>query len=66
MKKRKLGKSNLEVAALGLGCMGMSFGYGPPADKREMISLIRRAVELGALGWDCAIAVEAGKRIISY
>jgi predicted aldo/keto reductase-like oxidoreductase len=47
MQKRKLGKSNLEVSAIGLGCMGMSFGYGPPADKTEMISLIRKAVELG-------------------
>ena len=41
MQKRKLGHSNLEVSALGLGCMGMSFGYGPAADKQEMISLIR-------------------------
>src|SRR5437016_13193885 len=47
MKKRKLGKSNLEVSALGLGCMGMSFGYGPAADKKEMIWLIRTAVERG-------------------
>ena len=39
MQKRKLGKSNLEVSAIGLGCMGMSFAYGPPADKQEMISL---------------------------
>ena len=45
MEKRKLGKSNLEVSAIGLGCMGMSFGYGPPADKKEMIALIRTAVE---------------------
>ncbi|MCI0442139.1 aldo/keto reductase, partial [bacterium] len=44
MKKRKLGKSNLEVSALGLGCMGMSSGYGPAADKNEMISLIHKAV----------------------
>jgi aryl-alcohol dehydrogenase-like predicted oxidoreductase len=41
MQKRKLGRTNLEVSAIGLGCMGMSFGYGPPADKREMIALIR-------------------------
>ena len=41
MQKRKLGKSNLEVSALGLGCMGMSFGYGPAADKKEMMGLIR-------------------------
>jgi aryl-alcohol dehydrogenase-like predicted oxidoreductase len=54
MKKRKLGKSNLEVSALGLGCMGMSFGYGPAADKREMISLIREAVELGVTFFDTA------------
>src|SRR3977135_802035 len=45
MQKRKLGNSNLEVSALGLGCMGMSFGYGPAADKQEMISLIRTAVD---------------------
>jgi aryl-alcohol dehydrogenase-like predicted oxidoreductase len=54
MQKRKLGKSNLEVSALGLGCMGMSFGYGPPADKTEMISLIRKAVELGVTFFDTA------------
>jgi predicted aldo/keto reductase-like oxidoreductase len=47
MKKRTLGKSNLEVSAIGLGCMGMSSGYGPPKDKQEMISLIRSAVERG-------------------
>lgn len=41
MQKRTLGNSHLEVSALGLGCMGMSFGYGPPADRQEMISLIR-------------------------
>ena len=54
MQKRKLGKSNLEVSALGLGCMGMSFGYGPPADKKEMISLIRTAVERGVTFFDTA------------
>ena len=54
MKKRKLGKSNLEVSALGLGCMSMSFGYGPAADKQEMISLIRKAVELGVTFFDTA------------
>jgi len=55
MKKRKLGKSNpLEVSAIGLGCMGMSFGYGPPADKQEMISLIRTAVERGITFFDTA------------
>src|SRR5271167_3735751 len=54
MQKRKLGKSNLEVSALGLGCMGMSFGYGPPKDKQEMISVIRSAVELGVTFFDTA------------
>jgi aryl-alcohol dehydrogenase-like predicted oxidoreductase len=54
MQKRKLGKSGLEVSALGLGCMGMSFGYGPPADKQEMISLIRTAVERGVTFFDTA------------
>lgn len=54
MQKRKLGKSNLEVSALGLGCMGMSFGYGPPKDKREMIALIRAAVDRGVTFFDKA------------
>ena len=54
MQKRKLGNSNLEVSALGLGCMGMSFSYGPPADKQEMISLIRKSVELGITFFDTA------------
>jgi aryl-alcohol dehydrogenase-like predicted oxidoreductase len=54
MKKRKLGKSNLEVSAIGLGCMGMSFGYGPPKDKQEMISVIRSAVEQGITFFDTA------------
>ena len=54
MQKRKLGKSNLEVSAIGLGCMGMSFGYGPPKDKQEMISLIRMAVERGVTFFDTA------------
>jgi len=54
MQKRKLGKSNLEVSALGLGCMGMSYGYGPAADKQEMISLIRTAVERGITFFDTA------------
>jgi aryl-alcohol dehydrogenase-like predicted oxidoreductase len=54
MKRRKLGKSNLEVSAIGLGCMGMSFGYGPAADKSEMISLIRSAVERGVTFFDTA------------
>ena len=47
MQKRKLGKSNLEVSALGLGCMGMSFSYGPPMDRQQAIALIRAAVERG-------------------
>jgi aryl-alcohol dehydrogenase-like predicted oxidoreductase len=54
MQKRKLGKSNLEVSALGLGCMGMSFGYGPAGDKPEMISVIRAAVERGVTFFDTA------------
>ena len=54
MQKRKLGKSGLEVSAIGLGCMGMSFSYGPPKDKPEMISLIRAAVELGVTFFDTA------------
>ena len=54
MQKRKLGKSGLEVSALGLGCMGMSFSYGPPADKQEMIALIRKAVEHGVTFFDTA------------
>jgi aryl-alcohol dehydrogenase-like predicted oxidoreductase len=56
MQKRKLGKSNLEVSALGLGCMGMSFSYPPFPDKREMISLIRSAVERGVTFFDTAEA----------
>ena len=54
MQKRKLGKSSLEVSAIGLGCMGMSFGYGPAADKREMLSLLRSAVERGVTFFDTA------------
>jgi aryl-alcohol dehydrogenase-like predicted oxidoreductase len=54
MQKRKLGKSNLEVSALGLGCMGMSFSYGPAGDKQEMISLLRAAVERGITFFDTA------------
>ena len=54
MRKRKLGKSGLEVSALGLGCMGMSFSYGPPKDKQEMISALRSAVERGVTFFDTA------------
>src|SRR5438093_11485566 len=54
MQKRKLGKSGLEVSAIGLGCMGMSFGYGPPKDKQEMILLLRAAVERGVTFFDTA------------
>jgi aryl-alcohol dehydrogenase-like predicted oxidoreductase len=54
MQKRKLGKRNLEVSALGLGCMGMSFSYGPPKDKPEMIALLRAAVERGVTFFDTA------------
>src|SRR6266566_4443405 len=54
MQKRKLGNSNLEVSAIGLGCMGMSVGYGPAGDKQEMISLIRAAVERGVTFFDTA------------
>lgn len=56
MKKRMLGKSGLEVSALGLGCMGMSFGYGPAADKREMVALIHAAVDRGITFFDTAEA----------
>ena len=54
MQKRKLGNSNLEVSAIGLGCMEMSFGYGAAADKNEMIALIRKAVEQGVTFFDTA------------
>ena len=54
MQKRKLGKSGLEVSAIGLGCMGMSFGYGPAGDEQEMISVIRAAVDLGVTFFDTA------------
>jgi len=56
MKKRRLGKSHLEVSAIGLGCMGMSYGYGPAGDKQEMILLIRAAVERGVTFFDTAEA----------
>jgi aryl-alcohol dehydrogenase-like predicted oxidoreductase len=54
MQTRTLGKSNLEVSAIGLGCMGMSFGFGPPADRQQMIALIRSAVERGVTFFDTA------------
>ena len=54
MKRRKLGKSNLEVSALGLGCMGMSWSYGPAKDRQQMISLLRAAVEHGVTFFDTA------------
>src|SRR5580700_5803699 len=54
MQKRKLGKTGLEVSALGFGCMGMSFSYGPPKDKKEMTDLLRAAVERGITFFDTA------------
>jgi aryl-alcohol dehydrogenase-like predicted oxidoreductase len=54
MQKRKLGNSNLEVSAIGLGCMGMSFSYGPPKDKQEMTSILRAAMERGVTFFDTA------------
>src|SRR6188472_146239 len=54
MQTRTLGKHGLEVSALGLGCMGMSFSYGPPADRQDMITLIRKAVEWGVTFFDTA------------
>src|SRR5881392_3093215 len=54
MQKRKLGNSNLEVSALGLGCMGMSFSYGPPKDGREMTALLRAAIDRGITFFDTA------------
>jgi aryl-alcohol dehydrogenase-like predicted oxidoreductase len=56
MLKRKLGKSNLEVSAIGLGCMGLSFGYGPPTERQQAITLIRKAFELGVTFFDTAEA----------
>jgi aryl-alcohol dehydrogenase-like predicted oxidoreductase len=60
MQKRKLGNSNLEASAMGLGCMGMSFGYGPPKDKQEMISVIRSAFET----WDHLLRHGRGVRTL--
>src|SRR3954467_4187588 len=54
MQKRKLGNSNLQVSALGLGCMGMSFSYGPPKDRQEMTALLRTAVDRGITFFDTA------------
>ena len=54
MEKRKLGSSNLEVSTIGLGCMGMSFSYGPPKDKQEMTAVLRAAVERGVTFFDTA------------
>jgi aryl-alcohol dehydrogenase-like predicted oxidoreductase len=54
MEKRKLGKSGLEVSAMGFGCMGMSFGYGPATDKRQAVAVIRGAVERGVTFFDTA------------
>src|SRR5512146_3580689 len=54
MQKRKLGKSNLEVSAIGLGCMGMSFSYGPPKDKKEMTAVLHSAVDRGITFFDTA------------
>jgi aryl-alcohol dehydrogenase-like predicted oxidoreductase len=54
MQKRKLGKNNLEVSAIGLGCMGMSFSYGPPKDKQEMTALLHASVERGITFFDTA------------
>jgi aryl-alcohol dehydrogenase-like predicted oxidoreductase len=57
MQKRKLGNSGLEVSALGLGCMSMSFGYGPPGDKQEMIALIRSAVAMRWLSQPSSVLI---------
>ncbi len=62
MHKRKLGNSYLEVSALGLGCMGMSFSYGSAADKQEMISLLQSAVERGVTFFDTAKACGLPRR----
>jgi aryl-alcohol dehydrogenase-like predicted oxidoreductase len=54
MQKRQLGNSNLEVSALGFGCMGLSFGYGPPVDRQQGVKVIRAAVDLGVTFFDTA------------
>lgn len=54
MQKRKLGNSGIEISAIGLGCMGMSYGYGPASDRNEMIAVIRNAVEQGVTFFDTA------------
>jgi aryl-alcohol dehydrogenase-like predicted oxidoreductase len=59
MKKRKLGSSGLEVSALGLGCMGLSFGYGPATERNEAIKLIRAAYERGVTFFDTAEALRS-------
>jgi aryl-alcohol dehydrogenase-like predicted oxidoreductase len=64
MEKRKLGRSNLEVSAIGLGCMGMSYGYGPATDKKKMISLMRTAVERGVTFFDTAEAYGANEELV--
>src|SRR2546429_2552497 len=64
MEKRKLGRSNLEVSAIGLGCMGMSYGYGPAGDKKKMISLMRTAVERGVTFFDTAEAYGANEELV--
>lgn len=69
MQRRELGKSGLEVSAVGLGCMGMTFSYGPPADKQEMISLLRTAAERGVTFFDTAevysTAPTSGRRCLA-
>ena len=68
MQQRNLGQSNLEVSALGLGCMGLSFGYGPPVDEQAGIELIRAAVDLGVTFFDTVHGArysEAAQRMIN-
>jgi hypothetical protein len=64
MQKRKLGKSNLEVSALGLGCMGLSFGFGPATDKQDAIALIRAAVERGVTFFDTDSLPRTSSRLL--